>query len=70
LIEHRKLDRNVHDLGFLFWSTWKRWYDLTGDSTINDVVVQARQTLALRLKEKEQYLHSFVADKSLLAVVS
>jgi hypothetical protein len=27
LIEHRKTDRNVHDLGFLFWPTWKRWYD-------------------------------------------
>src|SRR5712692_8577254 len=25
LIEHRKDDRTVHDLGFLFWSTWKRW---------------------------------------------
>jgi unsaturated chondroitin disaccharide hydrolase len=22
LIEHRQHDRNVHDLGFLFWSTW------------------------------------------------
>ncbi len=31
LIEHRKTDRTVHDLGFLFWSTWKRWYDLTRD---------------------------------------
>ena len=28
LIEERKTDHNVHDLGFLFWSTWKRWYDL------------------------------------------
>ena len=27
LIEHRKTDRTVHDLGFLFWSTWRRWYD-------------------------------------------
>ena len=25
LIEPRKDDRNVHDLGFLFWSTYKRW---------------------------------------------
>jgi unsaturated chondroitin disaccharide hydrolase len=31
LIDHRKTDRNVHDLGFLFWSTYKRWFDLTGD---------------------------------------
>src|SRR5579862_5891253 len=31
LIEERQYDRDVHDLGFLFWSTYKRWYDLTGD---------------------------------------
>ncbi len=65
LIEHRKTDRTVHDLGFLFWSTWKRWYDLTGDPAIRGVVVEAGQTLALRFKEKGQYLRSFVADDSL-----
>lgn len=65
LIEHRKTDRDVHDLGFLFWSTWKRWYDLTGDAAIKDVVVEAGSTLALRFKEKGQYLRSFVADESL-----
>ncbi len=65
LVEHRKTDRNVHDLGFLFLSTWKRWYDLTGDLAINDVVIEAGQTLALRFKEKGQYLRSFVADESL-----
>jgi unsaturated chondroitin disaccharide hydrolase len=65
LVEHRKTDRNVHDLGFLFWSTWKRWYDLTGDESVNNVVVEAGQTLALRFKEKGQYLRSFVADESL-----
>ncbi len=31
LIEERQYDGNVHDLGFLFWSTWKRWYDIDGD---------------------------------------
>ena len=65
LIEHRKTDRNVHDLGFLFWSTWKRWYDLTGDPAVNAVVIQAGHTQSLRFKEKGQYLCSFVADESL-----
>ncbi len=65
LLEHRKTDRTVHDLGFLFWSTWKRWYDLTGDEAINRVVVEAGQTLALRFQEKGQYLRSFVAADSL-----
>jgi len=65
LVEHRKTDRNVHDLGFLFWSTWRRWYELTGDKAINQVVIEAGQTLAMRFKEKGQYLRSFVADESL-----
>jgi unsaturated chondroitin disaccharide hydrolase len=65
LLEHRKTDLNVHDLGFLFWSTWKRWYNLTGDEAINAVVVEAGTTLAKRFQEKGQYLRSFVAQESL-----
>ena len=65
LIEHRVADRTVHDLGFLFWSTWKRWYDLTHDEAINAVVIEAGRTLALRFKERGGYLRSFVADESL-----
>jgi unsaturated chondroitin disaccharide hydrolase len=65
LIEHRQHDRNVHDLGFLFWPTWKVWYDLTGDPAKNAVVVQAGQTMALRYNEKGRYLRSFVAPDSL-----
>jgi unsaturated chondroitin disaccharide hydrolase len=65
LIEHRKTDRSVHDLGFLFWSAWKPWYDLTGDPEVNDVVVQAGRTLALRFRPQGGYLPSFVAENSL-----
>src|SRR5437867_4012285 len=64
LIEHRKHDTSVHDMGFLFWSTYKRWYDLTGDSAVNDVVIQAGRTEALRFNEKGRYLRSFVAPES------
>ena len=32
LIEERKSDDTVHDLGFLFWSTYQRWYEATGDT--------------------------------------
>lgn len=65
LLEHRKTDRAVHDLGFVFWSSWKRWYDLTGDKKLNDVLIEAGRTMSLRFKEKGQYLRSFVADESL-----
>ncbi len=65
LIEPRKHDRTVHDLGFLFWSTWKRWYDLTGDEAARDVVIEAGRTMALRFREKGGYLRSFLAENSL-----
>ena len=65
LLEHRKTDLNVHDLGFLFFSTWKRWYDITGEEDKNAVVIEAGQTLAKRFKEKGEYLRSFVSDESL-----
>jgi unsaturated chondroitin disaccharide hydrolase len=65
LIEPRKIDRSVHDLGFLFWSTYKRWYDLTGDPALKSVVVEAGQTMGQRFKEKGAYLRSFLAEDSL-----
>lgn len=65
LIEERKHDRTVHDLGFLFWSTWKRWYDLTGEGTLKETVITAGNTMGMRFKEKGGYLRSFVADESL-----
>jgi len=65
LIKERRCDRNVHDLGFLFWSTWKRWYDLDGDPAINQVVITAGKTMGQRFMEKGRYLRSFVAPESL-----
>jgi unsaturated chondroitin disaccharide hydrolase len=65
LIEPRKTDRAVHDLGFLFMPTWKRWYDLTGDPAINAVLIEAGRTLALRYNEKGKFLRSFLAADSL-----
>ncbi len=64
-LEPRKMDRNVHDLGFIFLSTYHRWYGLTGQSELNDIVIQAGRTLALRFKEKGQYMSSFMGPESL-----
>jgi len=64
LLEERKHDRNVHDLGFLFWSTWKRWFDWEGDPTVEEVVITAGQTMGLRFNEPGKYLRSFVAPES------
>ncbi len=64
-LEPRQHDRDVHDLGFLFLSTYYRWYQVERDPALNDVLVQAGRTLAMRFREKGQYLRSFVADNSL-----
>ena len=64
-LEPRKMDREVHDLGFIFLSTYYRWYQITKDPELNDVLVQAGETLAMRFKENGQYLRSFVAEDSL-----
>ena len=65
LLEPRQYDRDVHDLGFVFWSTWKRWFDLTNEAQLNEVIITAGKTMGLRFKEKGQYLRSFVSDDSL-----
>ena len=61
----RQFDREVHDLGFLFLSTYGRWFELTRDAALQDVLVQAGRTLALRFREKGSYLRSFVSEDSL-----
>jgi unsaturated chondroitin disaccharide hydrolase len=65
LLEHRQHDREVHDLGFIFLSTYLPWYELTGDEHLHQVLIQAGRTLAMRFKDKGQYLRSFVSDDSL-----
>ncbi len=64
-LEPRKLDRAVHDLGFIFLSTYHRWYEITGDKKLDEVVIQAGRTLALRFKGKGEYLCSFLGPDSL-----
>ena len=78
-LEPRQHDRAVHDLGFIFFSTYRRWLNMLtehadanplatvpGDAKgIDDVLIQAGTTMGLRFKEKGQYLRSFVEDASL-----
>jgi unsaturated chondroitin disaccharide hydrolase len=70
-LEGRKEDRDVHDLGFIFYhGTFKRWYEATVREgrpleELKDAVVRAGQVLALRFKPNGQYLRSFISDESL-----
>jgi unsaturated chondroitin disaccharide hydrolase len=65
LLEYRQVDRTVHDLGFIFLNTYLPWYELTGDSRLHAVLIQAGRTLARRFMEKGQYLCSFLSPDSL-----
>ena len=64
-LEPRQFDREVHDLGFIFMSTYYRWLELTGEPGLKDVLIQAGRTMGLRFKEKGEYLRSFVSEDSL-----
>jgi len=69
LLEHRQLDRNVHDLGFIFLNTYLPWYELEREDSrrkeLHKVLIQAGRTLAMRLIEPGGYLCSFVGPDSL-----
>jgi len=69
-LEHRKDDREVHDLGFLFYhGSYKRWYEATirdgaPDSSLQETVIHAGRTLAMRFNERAGCLRSFHGDNS------
>lgn len=64
LIEARQHDDSVHDLGFLFWSTWKRWGELAPQPFIEAALIQAGRTAGSRFLELGEYLPSFVSAES------
>jgi unsaturated chondroitin disaccharide hydrolase len=64
LIKERMHDESSHDLGFIFYPTWKAWYDLTGDSGTLEVVIAAARTLAKRFNPHGRYIRSFIAPES------
>lgn len=65
-LEERQYDRAVHDLGFIFFSTYLRWLELGGPTErIEPVLIQAGKTMAMRFMERGQYLRSFVEPASL-----
>jgi len=64
-LEPRSVDRDSTDLGFLFLSTYYRWYRLTRDQKLRDVIIEAGRTEAQRFQENGQYLRSSVGENSL-----
>jgi unsaturated chondroitin disaccharide hydrolase len=66
-IEPRKSNRDEHDLGFLFLSTYYRWYGMTHEPGLREVLIEAGRTLATRFRDKGGYLRSYVAENSVFA---
>ena len=64
-LEPRKTDSDLHDLGFLFFSTYSRWYRITREPALREVLLEAGRTLARRFQEKGQYLRSFLGENAL-----
>jgi len=64
-LEPRRLDRAVHDLGFIFMSTYYRWFRLTPDPALQQVVIEAGRTMGLRYQSKGRYLCSFLGTESI-----
>jgi unsaturated chondroitin disaccharide hydrolase len=65
LVEERQYDDQVHDLGFVLCPTWKKWWELTGDGTQRQVVIQGGKTMATRFNTKGKFLRSFLAPDSI-----
>ena len=70
-LERRKFDRDVHDLGFVFMSTYKRWYDLLAEgrekNRIKNILITAGNTQSMRYQEvgNDNYIYSFNGRQSL-----
>jgi unsaturated chondroitin disaccharide hydrolase len=64
-LDPRKHDRDVHDLGFIFMSTYYRWFRLTQDPALKASIMEAGTTLSLRFQKKGEYLCSFISPESL-----
>jgi unsaturated chondroitin disaccharide hydrolase len=64
-LEARKEDKDGQDLGFLFLSTYHRWFKFSKETALNEVLIAAGRTMAQRFQEKGGYLPSFISEDSL-----
>ena len=64
-LEPRKQDPAATDLGFIFLSTYYRWYRLARDPKLREAIIEAGRAEALRFRENGQYLRSSVGENSI-----
>jgi len=72
VLEPRKFDRDVHDLGFIFMSTFDRWYRIADEADpaknwLKDILVTAGTVQSFRWIEtgEDSYIYSFHGPQSL-----
>ena len=58
-IERVKLDSGSHDLGFMVYNSFGKAWELTGEQSYSDVVVQAAKTLATRYDSRVGCIRSW-----------
>jgi unsaturated chondroitin disaccharide hydrolase len=64
-LEARIAEGDVHELGFIFFSAFYRWYRLTRDNSIHELVLEAGRKLAGHFSDAGQYLRSPVTEDSI-----
>lgn len=64
-LAERRHDTSVHDLGFIFLSSWARWFEVEGKPELMDNVVVAAMALRQRFQRAGGYIASFVGPHSL-----
>lgn len=64
MIESRKNERDIQSHWSLFWPTYKKWWDITGDNQKYQVLETAAESLASRYNSAGGYLKSFVGAHS------
>lgn len=60
LFEDRKNDTNTHDIGFLFTTSWDRWYQKTQSPQQAEVLVAAARSLASNYNPAGAYIRTWV----------
>jgi unsaturated chondroitin disaccharide hydrolase len=64
-LEPRKFDGDVHDLGFIFMSTFHRWHEMSDEQALRDILIEAGRTLAGRYQPEGKFLASFISNDSM-----
>lgn len=58
-IEESKWHRGTHDLGFMMYDSFGKGYELTGERSYRDVVIQSAKTLITRFSPKVKSIRSW-----------